>query len=257
MQFSKWHALGNSYLVVEQPDAGVITPARVQRLCDVSTGIGSDGVLEVIRRTAERVEIRVWNPDGSTAEMSGNGARIAARWLAAETGESLVTVAVSDREVEVQIRPGGLARADHGQVDVGDVEALAVGAPGESIELIATSVGNPHAVVRRAELTRADLLRLGPLVETHARFPERTNVQLVRVDARHDLAVLVWERGAGETASSGSSSVAAAATAVAHGWCSSPVTVHLPGGQLTVEIEGRSAWLTGPAEQVCLGTTDL
>ena len=242
---------------MEQPDAGVITPARVQRLCDVSTGIGSDGVLEVIRRTTAHVEIEIWNPDGSTAEMSGNGVRIAARWLAAETGESLVTVAVADREVEVQIRPDGLARADHGQVDVGDVEVLTVGEPGESIELIATSVGNPHAVVRRVDLTRADLLRLGPLVETHARFPERTNVQLVRVDGHHDLAVLVWERGAGETASSGSSSVAAAATAVVHGWCSSPVTVHLPGGQLTVEIEGRSAWLTGPAEQVRLGSTDL
>ena len=86
MQFSKWHALGNSYLVVEQPDAGALTPARVQRLCSIETGIGSDGVLEVTSRDGTHATVTIWNPDGSTAEMSGNGVRIAARWLAAETG---------------------------------------------------------------------------------------------------------------------------------------------------------------------------
>jgi len=258
MQFSKWHALGNSYLVVEQPDAGPIDPARARRLCDVNTGIGSDGVLEIVRRTTDHVEVVIWNPDGSTAEMSGNGVRIAARWLAAETGEAAVTVTVSHRQVEVEILPDGLfLRTDHGAVDVGDVEVLIAGESGEIIEFVAASLGNPHAIVRRDELTRPDLLRLGPLIETHSRFPDRTNVQLVRVDGQHDLAVLVWERGAGETASSGSSSVAAAATAVAQGWCSNPVTVHLPGGQLTVEVEGDCAWLTGPAEEICRGSTSI
>ena len=88
MRFSKWHALGNSYLVVEQPDAGQLTPSRVQRLCSLETGIGSDGVLEVVSRDETSAVVVIWNPDGSTAEMSGNGVRIAARWLAAETGSS-------------------------------------------------------------------------------------------------------------------------------------------------------------------------
>ena len=99
MQFSKWHALGNSYLVVEQPDAGQLTPARVQRLCSVETGIGSDGVLEITRRDDAHAVVTIWNPDGSTAEMSGNGVRIAARWLAAETGATEVTIETAGRRV--------------------------------------------------------------------------------------------------------------------------------------------------------------
>jgi diaminopimelate epimerase len=255
MRFSKWHALGNSYLVIEQPDAGPIDSTRARRLCDVRTGIGSDGVLEILRRTIDRVEIVIWNPDGSVAEMSGNGVRIAACWLAAETGTASVTVTASHRRVRVEVHSDGRARADHGVVEVGDLESLDVA--GETVEFTAASLGNPHAVVRMAELRRSDLLRLGPLIEVQPRFPDRTNVQLVRVDGPHDLSVLVWERGAGETASSGSSSVAAAATAVAHSWCSSPVTVHLPGGEMTVEIEGDRAWLTGPADVICRGTTEI
>ena len=103
MQFSKWHALGNSYLVVEQPDAGQLTPARVQRLCSVETGIGSDGVLEITHRDDAHAVVTIWNPDGSTAEMSGNGVRIAARWLAAETG--------ADRGHD---RDGGASRSPRG-----------------------------------------------------------------------------------------------------------------------------------------------
>ncbi len=254
MQFSKWHALGNSYLVVEQPDAGPIDSERVRRLCDVRTGIGSDGLVEVVSAAVGRVEIVIWNPDGSVAEMSGNGVRIAACWLMSETGTKAATVITSHREIGVTLDASGRARADHGSVEIGDPASLDVS--GEAVEFVPASVGNPHAVVRMAELERSDLLRLGPLLEVHPRFPNRTNVQLVHVDGRHDLSVLVWERGAGETASSGSSSVAAAATAVKQGWCSSPVTVHLPGGELTVEIEDDRAWLTGPAEAICRGTTD-
>ena len=113
------------------------------------------------------------------------------------------------------------------------------------------SVGNPHAVIRR-EPDRDEVRRLGPLVENHERFPERTNVQLVRVDGPHELTVGVWERGAGETLSSGTSSVAAAAAGVARGWCESPVTVHLVGGALQVELADGRAVLTGPAEEICL-----
>src|SRR6266568_1020321 len=176
MQFSKWHGLGNDYLLVERAELDVpLTPERVRKLCDYHFGVGA--------------------------------------------------------------------------VEVGKPETLDVA--GERIEFTPVSVGNPHAVIRR-EPDRADLLRLGPLVENHPRFPERTNVQLVRVDSDHELSVGVWERGAGETFSSGTSSVACAAAAVANGWCESPVTVHLAGGDLHVELDGdRRARLTGPAEEIC------
>ena len=124
---------------------------------------------------------------------------------------------------------------------------------GERIELTAVSVGNPHAVVR-LDAGRGDLLRLGPLIERHERFPERTNVQLVRVDGPGELSVLVWERGAGETSASGSSAVAAAAAAVANGWCESPVTVRIAGGELGVELDDEARiTLIGPAEEICSG----
>jgi diaminopimelate epimerase len=134
---------------------------------------------------------------------------------------------------------------------VGEVETITVG--GERIELTPVSVGNPHAVVR-LESERDDLLRLGPQIERHERFPDRTNVQLVRVEDANTLAVLVWERGAGETSASGSSAVAAAAAAVANGWCESPVTVRMPGGELRVELDDEARiTLVGPAEEICSG----
>ena len=251
MQFSKWHALGNSYLVVEQPDAGTLTPARVQQLCSIETGIGSDGVLEVTGRDGAHAVVTIWNPDGSTAEMSGNGVRIAARWLSAETGADEVTIETAGRRITARMIDALTADTDVGPFVVGVPEVV------DGIELTTASVGNPHAVIRLESPTRDDLLRLGPLVENHPRFPARTNVQLVHADGRHDLTVLVWERGAGETSASGSSSVAAAAVAVERGWCDSPVTVHLPGGDLNVRIEDGFASLTGPAERVAWGSTSL
>ncbi|MSO95369.1 MAG: diaminopimelate epimerase [Thermoleophilia bacterium] len=251
VQFSKWQALGNSYLVVEQPDAGLLTPQRVQRLCSISTGIGSDGVLEITARADTSAVVTIWNPDGSTAEMSGNGVRIAARWLASETGASEVTIETAGRRIAARMLDALDVDTDVGAVTVEQPEML------DGIELTVVSVGNPHAVIRLDDPTRDDLLRLGPLVENHSRFPGRTNVQLVGVDGRHDLTVLVWERGAGETTSSGSSSVAAAAVAVERGWCDSPVTVHLPGGDLLVRVAAGRASLTGPAECVARGTTTL
>jgi diaminopimelate epimerase len=250
MKLSKWQALGNDYLLVEQAElTRPLTPDAVRQLCDYHYGVGSDGLLEIVSADGARAEVRIWNPDGSTAELSGNGVRIVAAWLARRSGAERVALSVGARAVEAVIGAGGDIALEVGQVDVGELETLDLG--DERVEFTPVSVGNPHAVVRR-EPERGELLRLGPRIERHSRFPERTNVQLVRVDGPHDLTVGVWERGAGETLSSGTSSVAAAAAAVASGWCESPVHVHLPGGDLLVEVDadGR-ARLTGPAEEIC------
>lgn len=252
MQFSKWQALGNSYLVLETPQ---LTPERVIRLCDPALGIGADGVAQVTGRDGVRAEVVIWNPDGSTAEMSGNGTRIAARWLALETGATEVTIVSAGREVGARILAGDVVETDVGAVEAGAPETIDV--HGNPVEVTPVSVGNPHAVIRADEPSREVLLRLGPLVETHARFPARTNVQLARPRGLHDVDVLVWERGAGETTASGSSAVAVAAAAVANGWCASPVTVHMPGGDLRVDLANGRALLVGPAECVCVGETDL
>ena len=250
MKLSKWQALGNDYLLVEQAEiTQPLTPDRVRQICDYHYGVGSDGLLEVGAVDGARAEVRIWNPDGSTAELSGNGVRIVAAWLARKSGAECVTVSVGGRDVEAVIGTNGTIALDVGHVEVGETETLDLG--GESIEFTPVSVGNPHAVVRR-EPERDELLRLGPRIERHSRFPDRTNVQLVRVDGTHDLTVGVWERGAGETLSSGTSSVAAAAAAVANRWCESPVHVHLPGGDLLVELDANHrARLTGPAEEIC------
>jgi diaminopimelate epimerase len=228
MKSSKWHAHGNVYLLVEQADA--LTPERARELSH-----DTDGVLEI-----DGSDVTVWNPDGSVAEMSGNGARIAAAYLGRKLRSREVSLRVGERDVHATI--------DGDNVTL-DVDGVEVGAPEmlDDVELTPVSVGNPHAVVRHDP---SDIRRLGPRLEKHPRFPDRTNVQLVRVDGEHDLTVAVWERGAGETSASGSSAIAAAAAAVANNWCTSPVTVHMPGGDLHVELDGSAARLTGPAVEL-------
>jgi diaminopimelate epimerase len=256
MQFSKWHALGNSYLLLERAELGrPVDEKLARRLCDVRVGIGADGLLEVVALDGAAAEIEIWNPDGSTAEFSGNGSRIAAAWLARRAEAAAVTVTVAGRSYEAALRDDGMLAMALGEVEVGEFESIEVGE--ERVELTTVSVGNPHAVVR-ADTRREELLRLGPQLERHPRFPERTNVQLVRVDGANQLTVLVWERGAGETSASGSSAVAAAAAAVTNGWCESPVTVRMPGGELLVELdEDNCATLAGPAEEICVGELRL
>lgn len=252
MRFSKWHALGNTYLLLEAAElTEPLVPERVRRLCDPHEGVGADGVLEVGEVRGAEAALTVWNPDGSRAELSGNGARIAALWLARRSGVAFPRLRLGERTVSARVRNGDV-EVDLGDVNVGFPESLDV--DGERVEVTPVSVGNPHAVIRR-EPTRQDLLRLGPLIERHQRFPARTNVQLVRVDGPEDMTVLVWERGAGETRASGSSAAAAAAAAITHGWCAGPVRVHLPGGTLDVDLRDGRAVLTGPAVEIFRGET--
>ena len=185
----------------------------------------------------DEVSVAIVNPDGSRAEMSGNGTRIAAAWLLARRGGDVARVRVGARTVTVRRVGDGLYESELGAVEVGPRETVA------GIELTPVDVGNPHAVV----LDDPERIgEIGPLLEAHPRFPERTNVQVVRMDGPGEVTARVWERGVGETSASGTSAVAVAAAT--HG--AGEVVVHFPGGDLQVRLADGNAWLTGPAEPV-------
>ena len=228
MRSSKWHALGNVYLLVERAE---LTADDVRALVG-----DADGIVQVVASEDDSADVVIWNPDGSTAEVSGNGTRIAARWLAERSGASVVKIRTGNREIVARMLEGGNVEQDIGAVLVGPPEHV------EGIELVAVSVGNPHAVVRGDP---ADIGRLGPLLETHERFPDRTNVQVVRVDRPGEVTARVWERGVGETSASGTGAVAVAAATHRVG---DEVVVHFPGGDLCVRLDDGRAYLTGPAE---------
>lgn len=231
MRFSTWRALGNTYRVVE----------RDERPLDAGTASelagGTDGVLEVVSEGRSAVELVIWNPDGSQAELSGNGTRIAAAWLASRTGADEVDVLTAGRLTHARLLPDGDIEQDLGEVSVGEAETV------DGITFTPVSVGNPHAVVIGDP---DDVLRVGPLLETHPRFPHRTNVQVARVNGPGDVTARVWERGVGETLSSGTSAVAVAAAT--HG--AGEVVVRFPGGDLRVELADGRARLVGPVERV-------
>jgi diaminopimelate epimerase len=223
MTSSLWQAHGNVYLVADS-DEYTMEP-------------GLDGVMRILSVDGDDVSVAIVNPDGSLAEMSGNGTRIAAAWLMDRSGAEIVRVHVGQRVVEVRRAGKGLYASDMGDVVVGAPETVA------DVELVPVDVGNPHAVVF-ADPER--LPELGPLLETHPHFPNRTNVQVARRDGPGEVTARVWERGVGETTASGSSAVAVAAAACGDG----EVLVHFPGGDLRVRLDGGRATLIGPAEPV-------
>jgi diaminopimelate epimerase len=189
----------------------------------------------VLAVDGDEITIGIVNPDGSRAEMSGNGTRIAAAWLMSRTGSERVRVHVGPLTVEVRRTDDGLYESDLGPIELGEREQVG------GVVLIPVSVGNPHAVV----VGDPNLIgELGPRLEKHPRFPERTNVQVVRVDGPGEVTARVWERGVGETEASGTSAVAVAAATHPEG----EVVVHFPGGDLRVRLAAGRAWLTGPAE---------
>jgi diaminopimelate epimerase len=189
----------------------------------------------VISVEGDDLVVAIVNPDGSRAEMSGNGTRIAAAWLMGRTGSMTVRVHVGTRTVAVRRTDDGLYESELGPVEVGPSEVV------DGVKLVAVSVGNPHAVVI-GDPSR--ITEVGPRLETHPRFPERTNVQVARLERPGEVVARVWERGVGETSASGSSAVAVAAATHRDG----EVIVHFPGGDLRVRLAEGKAWLTGPAE---------
>ena len=220
----RWSAHGNVYLLSEE----ALDPTRAR--AEVGA---ADGIVQVLARGEDWAEVVIWNPDGSTAEMSGNATRIAAAWL----GAASTRIRVGGREVTARRLDDGRIEQELGAVNVLPPERVA------DLDVIVVDVGNPHAVVLGDP---ADLPQIGPRLEMHPRFPHRTNVQVARVDSPGRVTARVWERGVGETSASGTSAVAVAAATHAEG----EVVVSFPGGDLDVRLEDGRAWLTGPAERV-------
>ena len=268
MKFQKYQALGNDYLVLQDaalpPD-----PSLVQQLCHRQLGAGADGVLwPVPTAPAGGFAVRIFNPDGSEAETSGNGLRIFARYLwdcglvsgepfAVTTPAAVVQCRVLAGGAAVQVQLGR-AHFDSSAIPMAGAARAVVNEPlqvaGRLLHITAVSVGNPHCVVPLARISPALVRRLGPLLERHALFPQRTNVQLVRVLDAHQIQIEIWERGAGYTLASGSSSCAAAAACVRLGLCQSPLQVRMPGGLLQVQVApDYSVTLEGPAQKVYEG----
>jgi diaminopimelate epimerase len=272
--FVKGHGLGNDYLVLEAEALDFpLDPRAVRRICHRNWGVGSDGILLLVPSSRADFGLRIFNPDGSEAEKSGNGLRIFAKYLYdyGRTARTAFTVETRGGLVACQCQVSGsrvtsvtveMGRATFRPAEIpmtgpeGEAVAVPLRVDGRSLTVTAVSVGNPHCVVFAERLDEGEVRRLGPLVERHPAFPNRTNVQFARVLGRDRLEIRIWERGAGYTLASGSSSCGAAAAAVRNGLCDhGPVTVVMPGGELTVEV--RPDWslrLRGPVEEICAGT---
>ncbi|MHB1605282.1 MAG: diaminopimelate epimerase [Leptospirales bacterium] len=269
--FVKSHGLGNDYIVMVNPP-GEWTPEKIRLLCDRNYGIGSDGIL-VLTRDSAPFGLRIFNPDGSEAEKSGNGLRIFAKFLH-EYGYAstrVFQVETLGGMVTAEVFPDNTGRVGKVRVDMGRVtfDPVEVGirdrktpfiedllelAPDLRVKGSAVSVGNPHFVFFRDELEDGLMKEWGPLIENHPDFPRRINTQMVKVTGPSEIEIRIWERGAGWTLASGSSSCAAATVAVHLGKVTSPVRVVMPGGELKIEVgANREIRMEGPVSEVMTG----
>ncbi len=266
MRFEKWTALGNDYVIVEADELPWdLSPARVQRICDPHFGIGSDGVLLLSRSDdpAFVAELRIFNPDGGEAELSGNGAREAILYLrrhgwteadtfAIRTAAGPITPTItSERTCSVEMGRASTASKDF--PSGGSDGSGTLTAAGRKWEFQHISIGNPQcAIVVGDALAELDLAEIGPGIEGHELFPSRTNVSFLKIDGSR-VRARIFERGVGETLSSGTGASGAAVTAFLGG-ASSPIVVELDGGELEVEIsDDLDVTLTGWAEPICSG----
>ena len=274
--FFKGHGLGNDYIALDPDDLDFrLTPKNIRAVCDRHWGAGSDGILALTPSGKADFGVRIYNPDGSEAEKSGNGLRIFARYLYAtrRTRRKAFTVETKGGLVAIDLHidehgDASAATVELGQatfepaalpcsLKVGELIQRPIRAAGQALQFTGVSVGNPHCVVFRDKgqsWSREELLELGPVLENHKIFPKRTNVQLAVPTGPHGLYILIWERGAGETQASGSSSCAAASAAVRLGLVSSPVTVKAPGGTLRIELDDAfDLTMQGPVAEVFQG----
>jgi diaminopimelate epimerase len=268
----KSHALGNDYLVVDPRTLSFrLTPPAVRLICHRHLGVGSDGILTIERSRGAGFAMRVLNPDGSEAEKSGNGARIFAKCLwdhgytrrrifEVDTRGGVVQVVLHLRGRRVRTITAGMGRATFRSREIPvsgpdrEIVDEEISAGEQPFRFTGVSVGNPHCVVFVDDLDALDLPRLGAALERHPAFPQRTNVQFVRVDSPRHVTIRIWERGAGETMASGTSSSAVAAACVRRGFTGREVAVQSVGGTLRVRVGADYALrLTGPAEESCRG----
>jgi len=270
MRFAKYHALGNDYLVINPEELQApLTAQQIQRICHRNFGVGSDGILlGPTPSTSARFALRIFNPDGSEAEKSGNGLRIFSRYLwdrklvrdeefAIQTLGGLVRSKVMNQGRQVRVEMGRVTFWSDEIPMTGcrrEVLNERLEAGDRTFTFCAASIGNPHCVVPLSAIDPELAKRYGPIIETHPSFPRRTNVQFLKVLDRANLQIEIWERGAGYTLASGSSSSAAAAVAHKLGLCDRSVAVHMPGGQLGIEIgPDFSIVMTGPVTKVAEG----
>ena len=275
MNFEKYHALGNDYLVLDaNVRAQSLSEEEIVRICHRNFGLGSDGILHGPLPSDEAdFGLRILNPDGSEAEKSGNGLRIFARYLrdlgkvgsepfTVHTLGGIVTCQVSEDASSITIEMGPVNF--HSDVIPVNVEGEArevldepIEVAGRSLRYYAATIGNPHCVVPLEEISEAIARDVGPTLENHPNFPNRTNIQLLHVLDRHNIRIEIWERGAGYTLASGSSSSAAGAVAKKMGACDDEITVHMPGGQIDLRIDDDyNVTMTGPATKVGSMTLD-
>lgn len=273
MKYSRYHGLGNDYLVLRERDLDApLNPDRVIAICHRHFGVGSDGIVLIGESGTKGIPVRIFNPDGSEAETSGNGMRIAARALydaGIVSKERFEMIAKGNRTISAQIHDP----IAHIQVDIGVASFVRSEIPatgnlpevlgeelevaGETVVVNCVNVGNPHCVVLGSSACKEDVLRLGPCLENHPMFPQRINVQCARVINRGEIEVEIWERGAGYTMASGSSASAVASVAHKLGVVDCEVTVHMPGGDLAISIDEQfQIQLAGPVVKICSGEID-
>ena len=272
MRFAKYHALGNDYLVMNPADyPGWKEPDvdRIRVICHRNFGAGSDGILwGPLPSTRAQFGLRIFNPDGSEAEKSGNGLRIFSRYLYDQklVADAPFTIEVPGGVVESRVMDGGQRiTVDMGRVTfqsdripvagpVRDVLGEKFTIKGREFTFNAAGIGNPHCVIVLPEVTAALATTYGPDIEVHRNFPNRINVQFLQVLDRRNVRIEIWERGAGYTLASGSSSSASAAVAHKLGLVDANVTVHMPGGTIGIEIAPDFAIrMTGPTTRVVDG----
>jgi len=277
MEFLKYHALGNDYLVStsEHPDfsKNELTSEQVRKICHRNFGLGSDGILVGGKDDSENCfTLKIYNPDGSTAEKSGNGLRIFARSLwdrklvdhskfKIVTAGGIVCAQVDSSGQSVTVEMGSVSFQSNIIPVTGESrevlnETLEIN--GEKLTFCSATIGNPHCVVLHRTISAEETLRLGPLIETHPSFPNRTNVQFLEVLNRNTIRIEIWERGAGYTLASGSSSCAAASVAHRLGLCDAEIAVLMPGGQIDITIsENYNIIMKGSVTRIGKMTLDL
>jgi diaminopimelate epimerase len=270
VHLTKYQALGNDYLVLDLPAQLDEVVALVPRLCDRNLGLGSDGLLAF---DPAAMSVRIFNPDSSEAQKSGNGLRIVAAHAVLEHGAGeTFALRTADRANPVRVlsRDGAEVVSE---IDIGrpsfrgsDLPAAFDGEPDEvrletpagTVAAALVSVGNPHCVVFGEPVTKERCLELGPHLERHPAFPERTNVQLCEASDRANVRIEIWERGAGYTLASGTSASASAAACMRRGLVGDHVTVHMPGGNLSVRRDASGELVqSGPARRVYRAAVDL